>query len=120
MSIIAAAVSKLSIDYSGKPPSTHLERQPSLDLICEYVGDRLVKVGEDLHGQLGLDAALGNQIVQRVREGTAQTVRCQPACSVSLYQVRAVPASAVELVVLEIRGHVDCDKIRWAGGRATA
>lgn len=68
--------------------STHLERQPCLDLICKYVGDRLIEVGEDLHGQLGLDTALGDQVVQRVREGTTQTACCQPACSKSFSHER--------------------------------
>jgi hypothetical protein len=71
MSISAAAASDLPLGYRSKPPWTHLKRKPRLDLICEHVGNRLVEVCEDLHGQLGLDAALGDQIVQRVREGTA-------------------------------------------------
>ena len=53
---------------------TYLECEPRLDLVCEHVGNGLVEVCEDLHGQLGLDAALGDQVVQRVREGTTQTV----------------------------------------------
>jgi hypothetical protein len=53
---------------------THLESQAGLDLIGEAVCDCLVKVDENLHGKLGLDSALGDQVVERVCKGTAQTV----------------------------------------------
>jgi hypothetical protein len=66
----------------------HLERQTGLDLICEPVCDRFVKVYEDLHGKLGLDSALGDQVVERVREGTAQTVLCQPVHSATVLRER--------------------------------
>jgi 2-iminoacetate synthase ThiH len=56
----------------------HLERQASFDLISKPVRNRFVEVYENLHGQLGLDSALGDQVVERVCEGTAQTVHCQP------------------------------------------
>jgi hypothetical protein len=62
----------------------HLERQASLDLISKPVRNRFVEVYEDLHGQLRLDSALGDQVVKRVCEGTAQTVLCQPLHFTSL------------------------------------
>lgn len=64
-----------------EPLRTYLERQPRLDLVCKHVGDSLVEVCEDLHGQLWLDATLGDQVVQGVGESTAQAVYRQPACS---------------------------------------
>jgi hypothetical protein len=60
----------------GRICATDLERQARLDLFREHVGNSLVKVEENLHGELGLYAALGNEVVQRVCEGAAQTVLC--------------------------------------------
>lgn len=53
--------------------ATHLERQPRLHLVCKHFCNSLVEVYEDLHRQLGLDAALGDEVVKSVREGTAET-----------------------------------------------
>jgi hypothetical protein len=55
---------------------TNLKRQPRFDLVREYVGDCFVEVEKDLHGELGLYAALGDEVVKRVCEGAAQTVLC--------------------------------------------
>jgi hypothetical protein len=55
-----------------------LECEARLDLVGEDIGDGLVEVGEDLHGKLGFDAALGDEVVERVCKGTAQTVSGQP------------------------------------------
>lgn len=53
----------------------HLERQAGLDLLLQHFGDGAVEVGEDLHGELGIDAVLGDQIVEGVREsGTDATM----------------------------------------------
>jgi hypothetical protein len=43
--------------------ATHLERQPSLNLIRQDLRDRFIKVRENLHSKLGLDATLGDQVV---------------------------------------------------------
>jgi carbamoylphosphate synthase small subunit len=56
---------------------TDLECQARLDLVGKHVGDSLVEVGEDLHSELRLDAALGDEVVEGVCEGAAQTVCCQ-------------------------------------------
>lgn len=56
--------------------ATDLECQAGLDLLREDVGDGAVEVGEDLHGQLGLDAALRDEVVQRVCERAAQAAAC--------------------------------------------
>lgn len=52
----------------------YLKRQARLDLVSEHVGNGLVEVGQDAHGKLRLDAALGDQRVERVCKGTADTV----------------------------------------------
>jgi hypothetical protein len=57
---------------------TDLECEARLDFVGEDIGDGLVEVGEDLHGELGLDTALGDEVVERVCEGTAQTAAGQP------------------------------------------
>ena len=51
---------------------THLEGESALNLLCEHIGNGLVKVGENLHGELWLDAALGDEIVKCVCKGAAQ------------------------------------------------
>ena len=60
----------------------YLKRQARLDLVGEHVGNCLVEVGQDAHGQLWLDAALGNQRVERVCEGTADAVLVRPGTQV--------------------------------------
>jgi hypothetical protein len=54
--------------------ATDLECQARLDLLGEDIGNSLVKVQEDLHGELGLYAALGDEVIQCVCQGAAQTV----------------------------------------------
>jgi hypothetical protein len=61
---------------TGRICATDLECQARLDLLREHIGDGLVEVQEDLHGELGLYAALGNEVVERVCKGAAQTVLC--------------------------------------------
>jgi hypothetical protein len=52
---------------------THLEGKPGADFIRQYLGDNPVKCGEDLHGELGLDAAFVDEVVQRVGQRQAET-----------------------------------------------
>ncbi len=49
----------------------HLERQPSLDLVLKRLGDGAIEVGQDLHRQLGIDAVIADEIVQRVSQREA-------------------------------------------------
>ena len=63
--------------------SAHLEGQAGLDLVGEHIGNGLVEVGQDAHGQLRLDTALGDQRVERVRESTADAVFVSPRRSSS-------------------------------------
>jgi hypothetical protein len=53
---------------------TDLECEARFDLLGKDIGDGFVEVEEDLHGELGFYSALSYKVVQRVREGTAQTV----------------------------------------------
>jgi hypothetical protein len=89
-----------------EPFPTHLECQSSLDLVCKYFSDRFVEVCENLHGELGFDPALGDEIVKGVREGPAHAAICQPKHARS-QRVQAIPASPVELIVLGRLGHSD-------------
>ena len=72
----------LEIPFSPKSSliantSTYFESQSLLDLLSQYFRNGLVKVRQDLHGQLGLDATFGNESVQRICEGSAQTIASQ-------------------------------------------
>jgi hypothetical protein len=57
------------------PDSAHLECQAGLDLLLESLGNGLVKVGQDLHGQLRVDALSADQVVEHVHECEADAVR---------------------------------------------
>jgi hypothetical protein len=95
---------------TGPMVATHLERQPGLNLLRQDVGYRFVEVGEDLHRKLGFDAALSDEVVQRVREGAAYTASSQPRRPESAPRERAVPATTVQLIVLGVRsisGHIE-------------
>lgn len=61
---------------TGRPCATDLECQARLDLLREHIGNGLVKVEEDLHGELGFYPALGDEVVQGVSERAAQAVLC--------------------------------------------
>jgi hypothetical protein len=89
-----------------EPFPTHLERQSRLDFVCKYFSDRFVEVCKNLHGELGFDPALGDEIVKGVREGPAHAAICQPKHARS-QRVQAIPASPVELIVLGRVGHGD-------------
>lgn len=54
---------------------TDLEGETRFDLVAEHVGNSLVKVEKDLHGELGLDPALGDELVECIGEGATQTTR---------------------------------------------
>ena len=46
----------------------YFERQPRLHLISQHLRDTAIKVRQDLHRELGLDATLADQVVEGVRE----------------------------------------------------
>lgn len=54
--------------------SIHLERQPRLDLVLQRLSDGAIKVGEDLHRQLRVDAVLADEIVKGVSQRIADAV----------------------------------------------
>lgn len=54
---------------------THLERQSRADLVLQDLGNRAVEVGQDLHGELGIDVVLRDQVVEGICERTADTAR---------------------------------------------
>ncbi len=49
----------------------HLESQARPDLLLKDLGDRPVEVRQDLHGELGIDAVRGDQIVEGICQGGA-------------------------------------------------
>ena len=57
----------------GRKAQAHLERKPSADFIRQHLGNNPIKGGEDLHGELGLDTAFVDEIVQRVGQRQAET-----------------------------------------------
>ncbi len=52
----------------------HLEGQPGLHLLLQGLGDNAIELGEDLHGELRVDALLSDQLVERIRQGNAEAV----------------------------------------------
>lgn len=53
----------------------HLERQPRLDLLLQDLGDSFIEMRKDLHGQLRIDAMLGNQVIESVCQGSPDTTK---------------------------------------------
>lgn len=49
----------------------HLERQTGPDPVLQDLGNRPVEVRKDLHSELGIDAVLGDQIIEGVCQGGA-------------------------------------------------
>jgi hypothetical protein len=45
----------------------YLKGQPRLHLFGQNLSDTAIKVGENLHGQLRLDAPLADQVIEGVR-----------------------------------------------------
>ncbi len=50
----------------------HLECQPRLDLLLQRLGNNAIELGEDLHGELGVDALFADQLVQGVCQSDAE------------------------------------------------
>ena len=53
---------------------TYLEGQPRLHLLRQGLGDATIKVRQDLHRQLGLDATLADEIIEGICERHADAV----------------------------------------------
>lgn len=65
-------------DGPGARAGAHLERQARADLLLQDLGDSAVEVGEDLHGQLGIDAVVLDQVIEGVGQSCAYATRCAP------------------------------------------
>lgn len=94
----SSAPNSIHLQAPGQRPH-YLELQSALDVLLQRLGDCLVEVAQDLHGQLRMDALVADQIVQRVSQGEPDTatrvsngVCSGPAASGPL------PAPTVELV----------------------
>lgn len=63
--------------HEAEARAADLESHARLDLIREHISHGLVEVDEDPHSQLGLDAALGDEVIERVCEGIPEAALCQ-------------------------------------------
>ena len=52
----------------------YLESQARANLLLQNLRDRSVKVGQDLHRQLRVDAVLRDQVIESVCEGSSHAV----------------------------------------------
>lgn len=57
--------------YTKTLSSIHLKGQAGLDLLLKNLRNRAVKVGEDLHGELGIDAMLGDEVIEGICQSGA-------------------------------------------------
>lgn len=55
----------------GISRTVHLELQTAADVLLECFRDGLIKVSQDLHGQLRMDARLADKVVERIRQRKA-------------------------------------------------
>lgn len=53
---------------------TNLELQPTLDVLLQRLGDGLVEVAENFHGELGIDALFADQVVEGVCQSEPDAV----------------------------------------------
>lgn len=68
------------------PPShPYLERHPRLHLILQHLRNASIKVAQDLHRKLRLDAALSDQLVEGIHQSPPDTTK---ANALALLQVR--------------------------------
>lgn len=62
-------------EMSAKPPRLgYLERKPRLDSFRDRFDEGFVEVADDLHGELGLDLVVADEVVQSVCKRDADTV----------------------------------------------
>lgn len=91
--------------------ASYLERQPRAHVGLQHLGNGAIKVCQDLHRQLGVDAVLRDQVIEGIRQGSAnatQEASHQSTGNKNRWQGAgsAVPATAVELV--EVLGTGGC------------
>lgn len=115
----------------GKQNSTDLERQPGFDILLERFRNRLIKVAQDLHRELRVDALVADEVIERVGQGEPDTITPRKGapmsasnslCRLAVWSLGGliVPAPTVELVErLRSRCHACCDAGK-GGPRSTA
>lgn len=64
---------------SGAEEGNHLKRQPSLNLVLKGLSNDAVKLGQDLHGKLRVDALVPNKFIERIRQAGAEAM-CSEQC----------------------------------------
>lgn len=53
----------------------HLEGQTALDVLLQRLGDGLIKVAQDLHRQLRVDALLADEVVESIRQSETDAMQ---------------------------------------------
>lgn len=90
---------------------SHLEGQPALNTAVEVLRDGSVEVGENLHSQLRLDAALIDEFVNRIDQRLADAVRDSlTRCEQHAQRHKDLPAPSVEFIILLLGGRRHLDK----------
>ena len=51
----------------------YLELQPTLHILLQRLGDGLVEVAENLHGQLRIDAFIADEVIERIGQSEPDT-----------------------------------------------
>lgn len=59
---------------------SYLERQPRLHLLLQHVRDCAIEVGQNLHGQLGVDAGVRDEVIEGVCESGTDAAQRRGAC----------------------------------------
>jgi hypothetical protein len=54
--------------------SPHLELKTGLDILLQRLGDGLIKVAQNLHGKLRVDALITDEIIEGIRQSETDTV----------------------------------------------
>lgn len=77
VSRLPCAVVSIPFYFTQKPLcQTNLELQPTLDILLQCLGNGLVKIAENLHSKLRVDALLADQVVERVRQSEPDAAAC--------------------------------------------
>lgn len=72
---VEAPLRRLLVIAIGVGAQTHLELESRLDVLLERFRDGLVKVAQDLHGELRVDALIADEVVERVGQSEADAAR---------------------------------------------
>jgi hypothetical protein len=89
----------------------HLELQAAPDILLQRLSDGLVKVAQNLHRQLWVNAGLADEIIERIGQSEPDAAVISQGVSAVGQSDVSVPAPAIELVErLCTASHDFCDK----------